>query len=236
MSSLHALVTLAILLATACATSITFQNVSPHDMCYMVEVSVGKTFPPAATTTCGLGTGIALNAGQTTTVPIPSDFIGALTAWTNNNGVRGARYEVNFDTKDGTTWYDADYELGMSDGTIGPSDYRKLTDGRPSLAGEPDTLAKANAAWPDTTNKAELLQYPQYLTQGPDGNLTHVYCDKQAPQVVVNFFQVTAEFAAYVDAGSVAGVTPTPEEAPAVALANLNSLQVDVQDLTIVAH
>lgn len=231
MPSFHTLATLATILATASASSITFQNAGSNDICYMAEVSSG-TFD--YNTPCGLGTGIPVKAGQTTPVDLDPTFNGALTAWTN--GVRGARYEINFAATAGSTWYDSDYQLGMSDGTVGPSDNRKLSNGDSSLSGEPDTLAKANAAWPDTTNKAALLAYGDYLKQASDGKLSFVYCDTNAPQVVIDFFQVTADFDAYIDAGSVAGVTPSAADAEAVKMANANSLQVNTQDMTIVAH
>ncbi|KAL9136009.1 MAG: hypothetical protein Q9175_002790 [Cornicularia normoerica] len=228
---LHALATLAAVLATASASSITFQNIASKNICYMVEVSSGS-FP--WTTTCGLGTGIPVNAGQTTTIDLDPGFNGALTAWTGS--IRGARYEVNFAATAGSTWYDADYQLGMSDGTVGPSDNRKLSNGQSSLSGEPDTLAKANAAWPHTTNQAALLACPNYLKQGSNAKLTYVYCDSNAPQVVIDFFQATADFTAYIDAGSVAGVAPSAADGTAVTMANAQSLQVDTQDMSIVAH
>ena len=225
------LVTLATVLAMASASSITFHNVATKDICYMAEQSSG-TFP--TTTTCGPGPGISVAAGQTTTITLDPTFNGALTAFTD--GVRGARYEINFAAAPGSTWYDADYQLGMSDGTVGPSDNRRLSNGQPSLAGEADTLAKANAAWSDAHDKAALLAYPDYLRQGADGRLSFVYCDARAPQVVIDFFQVTADFAAYVDAGSVAGVTPSAADEEAVRMADARSLQVDTQDMLIVAH
>ncbi|KAM0802515.1 hypothetical protein BDR22DRAFT_887304 [Usnea florida] len=227
----HTLVALATFLTTISATSITFQNMGSENICYMVELSSG-TFP--STTTCTQGPGIAINAGQTTTIPLDPAFNGALTAWTNT--VRGARYEINFAATSGSTWYDADYQLGMSPGTVGPSDNRKLSTGQSALSGEPDPLAKANAAWPHTTNQAALLAYPNYLKQGANGQLSFVYCDVNAPQVVIDFFQVTAEFAAYIDAGSVAGVTPAAGDEEAVKMADEQSLMVDTQDMSIVAH
>lgn len=231
MHSSRTVAALAGVLATTSATSITFQNVGSQDICYMVETSSG-TFP--STSTCGPGQGIPIQAGQTTTIGLDPSFNGALTAWAHT--VRGARYEVNFAATAGATWYDADYQLGMSDGTVGPADNRPLTTGQPSLSGEPDTLAKANAAWPDTADRAALLAYPDYLRQGADGTLSFVYCDALAPQAVVDFFQVTAEFEAYVDAGSVAGVTPSAADAQAVKMADTMSLQVDTQDMSIKAY
>ena len=225
---------------TASATSITFQNASPNPICYTVELSSGS-FP--STTTCGpgSGSGISVPAGQKTRVPLDASFNGALTAWTttndDNNVKRGARYEVNFAASPGgSTWYDADYQLGMSDGTIGALDHRKLSNGQSSVSGEADTLAKANAAWPHAENKAALLAYPDYLKQGGDGKLDFVYCDARAPQVVIDFFQVEAEFDAYIDAGSVQGVSPSAADAEAVKLADVRSLEVDTQDMLIVAH
>ena len=231
-----------LLLATATlatATSITFQNVSPHPICYTVELSSGS-FP--STSTCGSGSGISVPAGQTTRVPLAPSFNGALTAWTttfndNNNVKRGARYEINFAASPGgSTWYDADYQLGMSDGTISALDRRPLPNGHSSVSGEADTLAKANAAWPHTENKDALLAYPDYLKQGDDGKLEFVYCDARAPQVVIDFFQVTAAFDAYIDAGSVEGVSPSAADAEAVKMADVKSLEVETQDMLIVAH
>lgn len=187
-------------------------------------------------------TGVSVPAGTKTTVPLDGSFNGALTAWIgkdNNNKIRGARYEINFAVSATSTWYDADYQLGMSDGTLGPLDNRPLLNGHPSLTGEPDTLAKANAAWPHTDNKAALLAYPQYIKGdgGAGGKLSFVYCDAQAPQVVIDFFQVTADFDAYVDAGSVAGVSSGGGvDAQAVKMADVKSLEVGTQEMLIVAH
>ena len=52
--------------------------------------------------------------------------------------------------------------------------------------------------------------------------------------MVVHFLQVTAEFTAYVDAGSVAGTTAV--DAEAVKLADGMSWVVDTQDMIIVAY
>lgn len=203
----------------------------------MAELSSG-TFP--STTTCGpSSSGIAVPAGAQTTVPLDPSFNGALTAWTGDgNRIRGARYELNFAASPASTWYDADYQLGMSDGTVGPLDRRPLLNGRPSLTGEPDTLAKANAAWPHADDQAALLAYPDYIREGDGGGkLSFVYCDAQAPQVVIDFFQVTAEFEAYVDTGSVAGVSrPGGADGQAVRMADVKSLEVGTQEMLIVAH
>ena len=100
----------------------------------------------------------------------------------------------------------------MSDSTLGPADHRPRENGNgdqknlPSVSGEQDTLAKANAAWPHATNQAQLLQHAEYIQQGSNQKLTHVYMDTQAPEEVAEFFQLTADFTAYIGAGSVAGV------------------------------
>ena len=88
--------------------------------------------------------------------------------------------------------------------------------------------------WPSTTNKADLLANPDYLRQGPDGKLTYVYMDMNAPQVVIGFFQVQAEFTAYIDAGSVAGVTPN--DPGVVKAADELSWQVSTDDMEIIAY
>ena len=132
----------------------------------------------------------------------------------------------------------------MSDGTLGPLDNRRLDNGQSALSGEPDVLAKANAAWPPppgTQDKAALLSYPEYLRQGADGKLDFVYCDAGAPAVVVEFLQVTAAFDAYVDAGSVAGGSAGGEdeagvEGEAVRMADERSLVVGTQEMLIVAY
>ena len=64
----------------------------------MVELSSG-TFP--STTPCGLGQGISVNAGETVAIGVDPSFNGALNAFTN--GIRGARYEVNFAATAGST-------------------------------------------------------------------------------------------------------------------------------------
>ena len=134
----------------------------------------------------------------------------------------------------------------MSDSTLGPADHRPRKSNEngqqtnvPSVSGEQDTLAKANAAWPHATNQAQLLQSPHYLQKDSNKNvLTHVYMDAQAPEEVAEFFQLTADFTAYVGAGSVAGV-----EVPAGSVqsemngaADEKSWIVDTQEMEIIAY
>ncbi len=234
MASLRRLTIAAAILATALsvsASSITFHNTGKHQICYKVEFSSG-TLPTQPGVTCDSSPGLKVNAGKTLTINPSPDFNGAITAITN--GIRGGRYEINFEAMPGSTWYDVDFQLGMSDGTLGPTSHQPLGNGQPSLSGEQDCLAKANAAWPSTTNKADLLANPDYLKQGPDGKLTYVYMDINAPQVVIDFFQVQAQFTAYIDAGSVAGVTLND---PGVAkAADELSWAVSTDDMEIIAY
>ena len=226
---------LALLVAASAvsATSITFHNTSPSPICYKVEFTSG-TLPTQNGITCDSSPGLMVQGGQTITVNPSPDFNGALTAMVgDHNDVKGGRYEMNFAAQAGSCWYDVDYQLGMSDGTLGPSSHQSLVNGQHSLAGEQDTLAKANAAWPSTPNKAALLAYPDYLKQGRDGKLSHVYINARAPQVVIGFFQLQAEFTAYVDAGSVAG---NGNEASVAKAANFMSWVVESVDMDIVAY
>lgn len=190
---------MATLLSTTLAASITFHNTSPHPICYMVQFTSG-TLP--TTTTCvataGVpisGPGFTVAAGQTITLNPSPNFNGAITA-INADKRQGVRNEINY--QGDTTWFDVDYENGMSDGTLGPASHQPLINGGASLSGEQDCLGKANAAWSHTSNKAALLAFPTYLGQGPDGKLNHVYMDTGAPQVVVEFFKNTADFTGYV--------------------------------------
>ena len=234
MAALRKLTSATAVLVTALsvsATSITFQNTGKHQICYKVEFSSG-TLPTQPGVTCDSSPGLKVNAGQKLTINPSPDFNGAITAITK--GIRGGRYEINFEAMPGSTWYDVDFQLGMSDGTLGPTSHQPLTNGQASLSGEQDCLAKANAAWPSTTNKADLLANPDYLKQGPDGKLTYVYMDENAPQVVIDFFQVQADFTAYIDAGSVAGVTPN--DPGVVKAADELSWSVSTDDMEIIAY
>ncbi|KAL2051037.1 hypothetical protein ABVK25_008631 [Lepraria finkii] len=91
----------------------------------------------------------------------------------------------------------------------------------------------ANAVWPFTPNQAALLAYPDYLKQGAGGKLDFVYVDSNAPQVVIDFFQLQADFTAYVDAGSQAGESSS---AAVVKAANFMSWLVQAVDMEIVAY
>jgi len=210
-------------------------NTGKANVCYKVEFSAGA-FPTP--TTCDSSPGFVVKGGQSVALHTGAGFNGGITAITD--GVKGARHEINFLTV-GSTWYDVDYQLGMSDSTLGPSDHRPRKVGTqllPSVSGEQDTLAKANAAWPSATNKAELLQHSDYIRQGPDGHLTHVYMDGDASEDVAEFFQLTAGFAAYVGAGSVAGVAVSTGtiQGEMNKAADEKSWVVDTQQMEILAY
>ncbi|KAL8689731.1 MAG: hypothetical protein Q9218_004662 [Villophora microphyllina] len=172
--------------------------------------------------------------GQTVKFAVGEGFIGA---FTGKSGA-GTRFEVNFrgdSPGEYKTWYNSDMEFGMSDTTLGPANGKKQINGLDSLAGEQDCLAKANAAWGsvDVATQQQLLD-TGYLegTTGPNGVLTTVHMDKQAPDEVVEYFQNTALFHSYVNPGSVAG-KPTSK---AAAAANQFSWSVATKELTITGY
>ena len=217
---------------------INIQNNGSTWICYKVEFTSGY-FP---TPSCDSSPGFTVNPGETIVIHPGSGFNGAITAIINN--VKGARHEINFaaplNVMEGT-WYDVDYQLGMSDSTLGPADGQpRNVNGHqlPSVSGEQNTLAKANAAWPKTTNKAQLLVSSYYLQQGSNGELTHVYMDANAPADVVQFFQLTASFTAYIGAGSVAGVSVAPNtvQSDMVQTADEKSWFVNTQAMVITAY
>lgn len=182
-------------------------NTSPTET-HVYKVEGNADNPPTA---YGAGQGglpaATVLPGQTVKFNLGQGFTGALTA---KNG-EGSRFEVNFrgaSAGDYKTWYNSDMQFGMSDTTLGPTHGDKQINGKPSLAGEQDCLAKANSAWPsvDVATQQALLD-TGYLegTTGAKGVLTSVHMDKQADESVVDFFQNTAQFNSYVHSGSVAG-------------------------------
>ncbi|KAL8997188.1 MAG: hypothetical protein Q9169_003454 [Polycauliona sp. 2 TL-2023] len=182
-------------------------NTSPTQT-HVYKVEGNADNPPTA---YGAGEGALPAAtvlpGQTVKYHLGAGFIGAFTA---KNG-EGSRFEVNFrgdSPGEYKTWYNSDMQFGMSDTTLGPTHGDKQINGKPSLAGEQDCLAKANSAWPsvDVATQQGLLD-TGYLegTTGANGMLTSVHMDKQAESEVVDFFQNVAQFNSYVHSGSVAG-------------------------------
>ena len=183
---------------------ITIINTSSHDKAYDVETS--SAAPPSAFQTC---TGcIKVGAGKTVKFH-PGPFNGALTA--NQHG--GTRHEFNFISPPGSTWYNDDMEYGMSDETLGPSDNRrKIGSTESAIAGESDTLAKANAAWLHTdASKRQAMLRTRYFS-GNLQRLTKVRMDDHAPRLVVDWLQMDAGFNAYIGAGSVPGKKATASD------------------------
>ena len=205
---------LAAIIISFCAPTphIRIENRSKQSICYRVEYSDGTGAIPKDTD-CGIpGDGIAgfwLRPSQQSVYKAINatgqPFNGAITAIINNE--KGARNEINFSN---TTmpYYDVDYQYGISDGTCGPPNST-----REYLAGEKDALGKANIAWRSlnqTTQKSLLDKGPQYLYQGPNGSLTHINMSIDAwpdRADVIQFFQLTAGFKAYMSPGSVGDVT-----------------------------
>ncbi|KAL8913820.1 MAG: hypothetical protein Q9171_001424 [Xanthocarpia ochracea] len=172
--------------------------------------------------------------GETVDFHLGQGFIGAFTA---DNGA-GSRFEMNFrgdSPGEYKTWYNTDMQFGMTNTTIGPTHGDKQINGKESLAGEQDCLAKANTAWGslDESAQQELLD-TGYLegSTGKNGVLTSVHMDKQAEDKVVDFFQNIAEFNAYIVPGSVIGV----ETDDTGAAADRFSWSVKTKALTITGY
>ncbi|KAI9808620.1 MAG: hypothetical protein M1825_003770 [Sarcosagium campestre] len=166
---------------------------------------------------------VKVPAGGTVNFYPGAGFIGALTG--PNGG--GTRFEPNF--AEGTTWYDADMEMGMSDATFGPtesSDPEKIT-------GEKDCVGKANRAWSklDPSSQKALLD-SGYLEGTVGGSLKSVQMDKAAPQCVIDFLQQTAAFNAYITHGSVGGVDATLSDA----IANTHTKSVQSNKFTLISY
>ncbi|KAI4101862.1 MAG: hypothetical protein L6R37_004737 [Teloschistes peruensis] len=210
---------------------ITIHNTNTYTLCLKVETSGGSF---TTTTICGDAPGINVAPMKISNFYPSDNWNGAITPVRDH--VVGTRFEINF-SQSGMTWYDVDMEMGMSGGTLGPSDNRKRGNGESSLAGEQDPLAKADDAWAHTVNQGELLAYPNYITAS-NGHLTHVYMDKQAPESVQAFFQLGADFKAYMGPGSQAGKMP-PQGTLAEQLiraADQKSWTVDTQAMTITIY
>ncbi|KAL8790377.1 MAG: hypothetical protein Q9195_006395 [Heterodermia aff. obscurata] len=179
---------------------ITFVNSAGSDQVYLIQ---GNSDNPA--TAYGSGKSplppFTVPAGQTVDFHPGAGFVGAFSA----NSGQGTRHEVNF--RGSPTWYNADMQYGMSNSTLGPTDGSKRIDGGDSLAGEQDCLAKANAAWGDLDAGTQSSLLNTGFLQGSSAGLSMVSMGSSAPRSVVRFFQMTADFNAYVDAGSVVGET-----------------------------
>ncbi|KAL8761712.1 MAG: hypothetical protein Q9184_002187 [Pyrenodesmia sp. 2 TL-2023] len=213
------------------------ENTSPTET-HVYKVEGNADNPPSA---YGAGNGnlpmATVLPGQTVDFQVGPAFIGA---FTGSEGA-GTRFEVNFrgdSPGDYKTWYNSDMEFGMSNTTMGPTSGSKQINGKDSLAGEQNCLAKANSAWGslDAATQQHLLD-TGYLegSTGGNGALTAVHMDKQAGEDVVIFYQITAEMNAYINPGSVAGKYGGRMVA-AAATADLFSWSVATKELTITGY
>ncbi|KAI9761952.1 MAG: hypothetical protein M4579_000735 [Chaenotheca gracillima] len=234
MRSLLSLLTFASLLATALATSVGVSETAPEDPCIRLvntgsdtDIWVVETSSDVPATAYH-GDPITVGAGQSVHFYPGKGFIGALTGTSGT----GTRLEVNFGTAD-LTWYNADMEMGMDDSTLGPTSLQAQANGNPSLAGEPNCLAKANAAW-HSVNRAtrKALLATGYFQGSVGGILTSLHINKQAPASVVRFLQITAQFNAYVAHGSVDGIDGTQADA----VADKQTRSVSTNKLTITKY
>lgn len=208
---------------------ITFQNTAGQDRVYVVQ---GNSDNPPTAYGAGMSPipSITVPAGSAVNFHPGIGFIGAISGMDGS----GTRHEVNFrDTS--VTWYNADMEFGMSNSTFGTTDGSKRIDGGDSLTGEQDCLAKANAAWGSVDiNIQQGLLASGFLegSTGPNGALTAVSMGREATADVVNFYQLTAEFNSYVDAGAIIGMSGDAVSAAADKM----TLSVATNKLTITAY
>lgn len=228
---------------------ITIHNTRTWQICFKVETGYIKdkesrliplgSFP--TNTVCNGFPGISIPAFASSTFWPAPGWAGALTIITN--GLVGSRYEFSFIEPNGLptaghTFYDVDMELGISAGTMGPSDHRVLTDGfSQSLAGEANPLAKANEAWLRSPNRWELLRYPKYIVADKGSRLVWVNNDKDSPTLVKAFFQLEANFNAYTNPGTDDKNPPknNPERILQAA-GDKQTFQVNTQAMTITIY
>ena len=205
---------LAAILISSCAPTpeIHVNNNSNESIYYKVEYSNGTgVFDDNAVCAEAKGdlvAGFWLSSGQTKILKATNSngiaFNGAITAVINNTFI-GARNEIDY-TNLTVPFFDVSYQYGITDGTCGPPN-------KSPLAGERDTLGKANTAWKtlNQTMKNHLLRFPRYLKQDDvNGSLTFINMTIDAWPArldVINFFQATAGFKAYMGPGSVKDVT-----------------------------
>ncbi|KAL8930456.1 MAG: hypothetical protein Q9208_000640 [Pyrenodesmia sp. 3 TL-2023] len=228
---------------------ITIHNTHTWQICFKVETSYTKDKESRlipigwlkTTTVCNGYHGISVPAFASSTFWPTPGWSGALTLI--NNGLVGSRFEFTFIEPNGLataghTFYDVDMELGISAGTMGPSDHRVRTDGfSQSLAGEANPLDKANQAWLRSPNRWELLRYPKYIVADKGNRLVWVNNDKDSPRLVKAFFQLEANFNAYTNPGS-DDKNPPKNNAESIlqAAGDKQTFQVDTQAMTITIY
>jgi len=105
-----------------CAASVKIRNLSPSTVCYGVEITTGSV--PTNAVCNDIIRGVLVAGHQNVTITPSADFNGAFTDF--RNWTRGARHEINYASA-GVTWYDIDYEMGISNSTLGPADGRNRT-------------------------------------------------------------------------------------------------------------
>lgn len=203
---------------------VTIINTSSQDKAYDVETDFAA--PKSAFASC---TGcITVGAGKTVKFH-PGAWNGALTA----NHHTGTRHEINFLADPGNVWYDDDMQYGMSDETLGPSDNRnKIGSSESAVAGEQDTLAKANAAWSHADSETQQALLDTGYFAGDKQKLTMVRMDINAPQRVINWLQMDADFNAYIGAGSVEGKVATAVDHES----DLNTIYLQTNKMTITIY
>lgn len=189
--------------------SITFRNLSPEPICYKVEWGLGN-LTTATNTTCDMSPGFLVPANTSRSVNVTRDFSGAFTAMLHNDTLKGTRHEFNYVTSTNLTWYDVDYELGISNSTLGPLNHHNNTNNIPSLTGEKNVVSKVNDAWRNLTSvdQVQLLSHniSSYMQATPAGNVTSLKLDKQVPFELIEFLQLKANLSGYVHHGSVDGI------------------------------
>lgn len=189
-------------------------------------IETGAESSSTAFDTC-LGPCLVVLPGQTVQFLPGRGFVGALTG-------TGSRHEMNFLSDPGETWYDISMEYGMSEETLGPSDERLQADGFRSLAGEIDLLGKANAAWQTTAAaKQRLLLATGYLAGTLGGDLTAVKMDRDAPMLVRHWYQIEADYMAYMVPGS---IWPGQQLNKADQVADKKSWHVLTNEMTITIY
>ena len=187
---------------------ITIVNKSSGSRTFKVEGSMNN---PAGTYGAGNGLIPSINvpAGGTQDLPVGSGWSGAI----SDNDGQGTRFEFTMDGWNGMSWYNTDFQFGMSNAIVEPADGVQRADNSvPARAGETDYLATAKAGWGtlDAAHQQELLA-TAYVEGTVGGALASVRMDFAAPYCLVHFLQSVAKVRAYVNPGSVADKPDEPD-------------------------
>ena len=189
---------------------ITIVNKSSGPRTFKVEVNANN---PAGTYGAGIGQipPIIVPAGDSHDQPVGSGWSGAI----SDKDGSGTRFEFTIDGWLGMSWYNTDFEYGMSDATVEPADGVQRPGNPPpgpARAGEQDYLATAKAGWLklNAGQQQELLG-TGYVHGAVGGAMESVRMDNSAPECLVHFLQSVARVRAYVNPGSVAGKPDNPD-------------------------